>query len=57
VKVKDDPLTLEIRLSKSGYGSLREVQSFTAREFLQCLVYDRFIVDYESECYRLARKE
>jgi hypothetical protein len=53
--VKDDPLLVCLKLSKSGYGSLVEVEEWDARRVLQALSYEAFIEDYENAYMELQR--
>lgn len=54
--MSDDPLALALRLVKAGYGSLREVEEFDARRFLQCLAYENFLGDYEAASWYINSK-
>lgn len=45
------------RLVKAGYGSLREVMGFNAREVLQALSYEKFLADYEAAYMEAAKNE
>ena len=42
-----------IRLVRYGYGSLKEVREFDAREVLRILQYENFISDYQEAYLQL----
>lgn len=44
---------IHIKLVKGGYGSLSEVKKMDAREVIQALAYENFLIDYENAIYDL----
>jgi hypothetical protein len=43
----DSNLLIYFRLSKSGYGTVNEIEMWDARKVLQALNYEKFCDDYE----------
>lgn len=41
-------MLIHLRLSKAGYGTLKEVRELDARTVLQALNYEKFCGDYEA---------
>lgn len=44
------------RLSKAGYGTIREVREMDVREVLQLLHYETFLAEYEDKYVELNKE-
>lgn len=44
---EDSDFLYALRLSKAGYGSVREIEGWDARRVLQALAYESYLDDYE----------
>lgn len=46
---------IQCRLSKAGYGSITEIEQWTAKKVLTALAYEAFCSDYEDAYLELNR--
>lgn len=51
----DEGLVLALRLSKEGFGTLREVMDWPADRFLDAVEYSNFLADYQETAIELNR--
>jgi hypothetical protein len=44
-------------LSRAGYGSIRELKTYSSRDFFSILWYEQFINDYQAEAVAINRRD